>query len=170
MPERRLIIDQQKFSYEGLFNPAEVYNIISTFFFDKGWDWYERNNQEMITPSGKQIKILVEPYKKYTNYYKAVVRIKLIFTDLQEVSVEQDGQELRLSQGLIKIMFDGYIVSDYKGQWADKPLYWFFVIVRDLYFFKNQHKQAEVWLTGDVEELYHKLKTYLNTFNYRLKR
>ena len=98
------------------------------------------------------------------------IRIKLIFTDLQEVSVEQDGQELRLSQGLIKIMFDGYIVSDYKGQWADKPLYWFFVIVRDLYFFKNQHKQAEVWLTGDVEELYHKLKTYLNTFNYRLKR
>ena len=50
MVERVLIVDHLKFSYEGLFNASELYSLISGWFFEKGWDWYEKMNDEIITP------------------------------------------------------------------------------------------------------------------------
>ena len=72
MVERDLVIDHLKFSYEGLFNASELYNLISNWFYDKGWDWYERMNQEQITSAGKQIKLVLEPWKCVSDYYKLV--------------------------------------------------------------------------------------------------
>ena len=42
MPERYLVIDRLKLSYEGLFNADELYSLIAQFFYEKGWDWYEK--------------------------------------------------------------------------------------------------------------------------------
>ena len=88
MAERHLIVDNLKFSYEGLFNSAELYNLISGWFFDKSWDWYEKINEEQVIPSGKQITILLEPWKNITDYYKLVIRLKLNFIDIQDVQIE----------------------------------------------------------------------------------
>ena len=49
MAERTLVVDHLKFSYEGLFSAPELYNLISSLFFEKGWDWYEKMNEEIIT-------------------------------------------------------------------------------------------------------------------------
>ena len=53
MGERRLVVDQLKLSYEGLFNAAELYTVLSSWFFEKGWDWMETMNQEAVTADGK---------------------------------------------------------------------------------------------------------------------
>ena len=75
MAERNLVIDQLKFSYEGLFNAGELTSLISSWFYDKGWDWYEKLNQEQITSEGKQIRIILEPWKSASDYYKLAVQI-----------------------------------------------------------------------------------------------
>ena len=125
MAERHLIVDNLKFSYEGLFNSAELYNLISGWFFDKSWDWYEKINEEQVISSGKQITILLEPWKNITDYYKLVIRLKLNFIDVQDVQIEHKGETLNLNQGLIRMTYDGYVVSDRKGKWQEKPFYWF---------------------------------------------
>lgn len=166
MPERHLVIDHLKFSYEGLFNAGELYSLISSFFFEKGYDWYEKVNEEQITPNGKQVHLILSPWKNVSDYYKLNIVIKLNITDLKEVEIEQEGQALKMGQGVVKITFDAYVYSDRKGKWTGSTLQWFFMIVAEKYFFRNHLEKFETWARSDVEDLQHKIKTYLNTTKY----
>jgi hypothetical protein len=166
MGERHLIIDHLKFSYEGLFNVAELYNVISSFFFEKGYDWYEKLNQEQITSEGKQIRIVFEPWKNISNYYKLVISIKLNLIDVKDIEVEKEKELLKINQGLVRITFDGYVVSDRFDEWTNQPFYWFLSVIFEKYFFKDNLAKAETWLKNDVDDLHEKIKNYLNVFKY----
>ncbi|HIG93755.1 MAG: hypothetical protein QT02_C0006G0027 [archaeon GW2011_AR9] len=166
MPERTLIIDHLKFSYEGVFNLAELYGMIANFFYEKGWDWYERINQEMVTPTGKQIKIVLEPWKNVSDFYKLTVSIKMLMTDVRDVEVEHEGQTLKVNHGVIHITFDGYVIADRKGRWESTPFYWFLSVVSQKYFYRDHFTKMETWLKSDLDDLHTKIKSYLNVFNY----
>src|SRR3989338_4003636 len=105
MGERRLVVDHLKFSYEGLFNLSELYTVISSWFFEKGWDWMEKMNQEQITSEGKQIRIILEPWKSSSEFYRISMIIKLNMIDVKDVEVEHKGEILRLNQGLVRMTF-----------------------------------------------------------------
>lgn len=162
--ERYLIVDHQKFTYEGLFNYAELFAVIGGWFFDKNYDWYEKMNQEDLSSTGRQIRVVLEPWKNISDYYKLRIKIRLNVHDLKEVEVESEGQNLRLNQGLIKMTVDGYVISDRKNKWNEKPFYWFLSIILDKYFFRNHFAKAENWLKNDVQDLYTHIRTHLNVF------
>jgi hypothetical protein len=166
MAERTLIIDHLKFSYEGLFNFTEFYQLIQDFFYEKGWDWYEKLNQEQVTSSGKQIKILFEPWKSVSDYYKLQTAIRLHITDMKEVEVEHKNESLRLNQGVIRITFDGYVLSDRHGKWTTKPFFWFLSILFNKYVFKDHFEKFATWIKSDIDDLHGKIKNYLNVFKY----
>jgi len=166
MAERTLVVDHLKFSYEGLFNASELYAVINTFFFEKNYDWHEKLNQEMITPSGKQVYIILDPWKNISDYYKLSTNIKIIMTDLKEVEVEHEGQTLKLNQGMLKITYDGYVIGDRKGKWSGKPTYWLLSILMEKYFYRHHLAKFETWIKSDIEELMYKIKSYLNVYKY----
>lgn len=166
MTERKLVVDHLKFSYEGLFNAEELFNVISAWFFEKGWDWYEKMNQEQITPDGKQIRIVLEPWKNISDFYKLIMNIKLNMIDVKEVEVEHEGRNLKLNQGLVRITFDAYVAGDRKDQWKDKTIYWFLGTILGKYFFREHFDKAEAWVKSDVDDLHNKIKNYLNVFKY----
>ncbi len=166
MGERFLIVDHLKFSYEGLFDMTEFYNLVGRWFFEKGWDWTEKMSQERITQEGRQIRIILEPWKSVTEFYKLLMVIKLYATDVKEVEVEYNNQTLKRNQGLIRMTFDGYVMADRTGEWTSKPLYWFLTVLAQKYFFRDHFKKMEAWIKSDIDDLYHKIKTYLNTSKY----
>ncbi len=166
MVERYLVVDRLKLSYEGLLNFDELHNLISSFFYEKGYDWYERMNQVIVTPSGKQMRLILEPWKNISEYYKLVVSIKINVLDLKEVQV-RSGQELvKTGQGTLRMIFDGYVISDRKGKWGQKPLPWFMSIMFEKYFFQEHYRKAETWVKKDIEDLHYKIKAYLNSFTH----
>ena len=167
MVERHLIVDRMKFSYEGLFNSAELYNVISSWFFEKGWDWYEKLNQEQVTSKGKQIRIVFEPWKNISDYYKLVILIKLNLLDVKEVEIEKEGEKLRLNHGAVRMTYDGYVISDRNNEWTKKPFTWFLSFIIEKYFFRNHFQKAEDWVKSDVDDLHHKVKNYLNVYKYQ---
>ncbi len=166
MGERKLIVDHLKFSYDGLFNVDELYSVISTWFFEKGWDWTERLNQEQITPQGKQIRIILEPWKSSSDFYKLWMKIKLHMNNVRDVDVEHEGQMLKLSHGQIAMIIDGWVMSDRFGVWSDTPLKWFFKTLAEKYFYHDHFHKFEIWLESDVDDLHNKIKGYLNVFKY----
>ena len=166
MAERRLVVDQLKFSYEGIFNSSELYSLITSWFYEKGYDWFEKVNQEQITPSGKQIRLVLEPWKGITDFYKIVIKMKINFIDIKDIDVEHEGQILRLSQGVVKIIFDAYVISDWRGQWTNNPFQWFLTVLRDRYFFTNHYKKMENWVENDLQDLHKQITSYLNVFKY----
>lgn len=164
--ERTIVVDHLKFSYEGLFNLPELYNLISGFFFDKGYDWNEKINQEMITPDGKQIRLVFEPWKNSSDYYKIIIRVKVHCTDVKDVEIEQEGRTLRLNQGLVHILFDAHVMADRHGKWEGKPFLWFLNVFMQKYFFDEHWNTMRDWVASDVDDLHHKIKDYLNVFKY----
>ncbi len=166
MSERRLVIDHLKLTYEGLFNVNELYTTISSFFFDKNWDWLEIMNQEMITPDGKQVRIVLFPWKSSSDYYRLRMRVKIHCTDVKDVEVEHNGSIVRLGQGQVRITIDGYVVSDRFSYWEGKPWQWFISIILEKYLFKHHWDKLETWLTSDVEDLFGRIKQYLNMTKY----
>ncbi len=170
MAERRLVIDRLKLSYEGLFNAAELYNVISSWFFEKGWDWNEKYNKEMVTAQGKQIQILLEPWKSASDYYKLVIHMKITMVDVKEVELKKGNKPVRMDHGVIRMIIDGYVVSDRNNQWTGNTFGWFIALILEKYFYRNHLQRFETWLKGDVEDIHDKIKRYLNMVKYNYGR
>jgi hypothetical protein len=166
MVERYLVLDNLKFSYEGLFSAAEVYSIIQSFFYEKGWDWKELLNQEITSPEGKQIRILDKPWKSAGDFHQIETKIKIVMNNVKDVEVEHQGKTITLNQGLIRITFDGYINSDRNDKWVSKPLKWFFLIIAEKYLYHSNIEKYENWLKSDIDDLLNKIKSYLNVYKY----
>tara|TARA_Y100000310_G_scaffold137447_1_gene136335 strand:+ start:26658 stop:27167 length:510 start_codon:yes stop_codon:yes gene_type:complete len=167
MTERHLIVDHLRFSYEGLFDAGELYNVISSWFFEKKYDWYEKLNQEQATPKGKQIRIILEPWKNVSDYYQLKIKVKINFLDLNDVEVDADKQKLKLNHGVVRITYDGYLIGDRYEKWHNQPFYWFLSIIFEKYFFRNTFNKFKRWIESDVEDLHEQVKTYLNVYKYK---
>ncbi len=164
--ERQLVIDHLKFSYEGLCNAAELFSLIQEWFYEKSWDWTEKTNQEILTSEGRQLHIILEPYKSVSDYYQLIIKITLNIINLKEVEVEVDGKPVKLNHGAIRLLIDGYVVSDRRKQWESRPFYWLISLALEKYFYKEHFRKFETWLKSDVDDLYDKIKSYLNTYKY----
>lgn len=167
MTERTLVIDQNFLTYDGLFDLAEFYRLLDSWFYEKGWDKYEHVNQEQVTPEGRQIRLVLEPWKCITDYFKIIIRIKAHLHNVKDIEVEKEGQKVRLNQGEIKITFDGYVVSDRQGLWNKRPFFWFLTIIFNKYLFKEHYNKAERWLLSDFDDFYQKIKSFLNLYRYQ---
>ena len=166
MADRNIVLDHLKFSYEGLFNASELYALIPEFFYNRNWDWHERMNEEIITPEGKQVRLVFEPWKNASDYYKIKVKIKMNFIDINDVEVEHQNETLQLSKGLIRMTFDAYVINDRKSLWGKNPFYWLLTVLFEKYFFKQNYQRFEHWVKHDIDELLYKIKSYLNTYKY----
>ena len=140
MAERFLVVDHLKLSYEGLFNAAELYNVISSFFFTKHWDWKEIINMEQITPTGKQIRLVLEPWKSVTDYYKIIIKMTVNMVDVNDVEVEHEGKTMRLNQGAVRITFDGIVLCDRNNQWTKDIFKWFITICCSTYYSRKTER------------------------------
>ena len=65
MSEKKLVIDQLKLTYEGIFDLNGLYRMIDSWFYEKGYDRWELKNYEQVLPTGKDIEIeYVSPLAK----------------------------------------------------------------------------------------------------------
>src|SRR3989344_3631439 len=149
MAEMRLIVDQLKFSYEGPFDMPGLYRLIESFFYEKGFDKHEKLNQEMVLPTGREVRIEMIPYKNITDYFKLRVRIRIHANHLRKIEVEKEGAKIPIQEGKLMIIFEGFVESDRHGRWENTPFQWFLRTLFDKYIFKSHYLKAEQWLVSD---------------------
>ena len=166
MTERELIVDHMRIQYEGLFDATELYRLIDRFFRDKGYDKRDLKNVEKVRPQGKFIEIELLPWKKTTDYFKNEIKIRMIMEDLKDVEVEKDGRKIKLNQGKLSIVFDGYFSTDYEHRWEGKPTYFFLRTFFDKFFFKSYTDKYKGVLVQDVNTLHTQVKAFLNLYRF----
>lgn len=166
MAERDIIVDKMRMTYEGLFSVTELYKMIDEWFEEKNYDKKELKNVEKVTPEGKYIEIIVEPWKKVTDYAKNVIRIRMIMTDIKDVEVEKDGVKVRLNQGKIQMVFDGYLETDYENRWEQKPTFFLIRTLFDKYFYKPFTQGFQTGVKSDLNHLVTRIKSFLNLYRY----
>ncbi|MBC8496007.1 hypothetical protein H8D36_07660 [archaeon] len=166
MPETLTLIDGKKLSYEGLFEPKEIYTVIDQFFKKHGFDKHEFKNAEQIFEHGKQLEMDLRPYKKLSDYVKVEIKIEIVARNLKEVEIEKKGIKKKMMSGPIDISFTSYFITDYEGTWEMKPFYYVFRMLVDKYVYKSYMNTAKNELMEVTNEIYDELRSYLNMHKY----
>lgn len=166
MSEKKLVIDQMKLTYEGLFDMTGLFRMIDSWFYEKGYDRWELKNYEQVMPTGKDIEIELLPWKKTTDYFKNTIRIRIRATNLKEVEIEKEGAKIKINQGKLMIIMDGYLETDYENKWEAKPILYFIRAIFDKYIFKSYFQKFEKWLVNDVYDIHSRIQKYLNIYRY----
>ena len=166
MSEKKLVIDQLKMTYEGLFDLNGLYRTLDSWFYEKGYDRWELKNYEQVLPSGKTIEIELLPWKKTTDYFKNTIRIRLKCEGVKDVEIEKEGVKAKINQGKVMIIFDGYLESDYEHRWEAKPTFFLIRTLFDKYVFKRHFDKFEKWLVNDVYDIHGRVQKFLNLYKY----
>jgi len=166
MAEKKLVVDQLKLTYEGLFDLNGFYRAIAAWFYEKQYDWLEHRNYEQVLPSGKDIEIELRPWKKTTLYFKNIIRLRMRFLDVKEVEIEKEGVKININQGTVRIIVDGYLETDYEGWWEAKPMFYFIRTLFDKYIYKKEFNEYQGWLIHDIQDLHSRMQKFLNLYRY----
>lgn len=166
MAERRLVVDHLRLKYEGLFNATELYKLIDKWLNEKAYDKRELRNEEHVKPDGKYVELILMPWKKISDYARHVIRIEIRMHKLKEVVVERDGQRVRMNQGRVDMIFDGYLDTDYEDRWEQKPFYFFMRTLFDKFIYRTYSTQFEELLVENISQLHTLIKSFLNLYRH----
>jgi hypothetical protein len=166
MSEKRLVIDQMRLNYSGIFNLNELYRMIDSWLYEKGYDKYEKKNEEQVLETGRKIEIELRPWKKTTDYAKNEIRLRIFVDNMTDVEIERDGRKIKMHKGDIQMIFDAFLETDYEHRWESKPMYYFFRTLVDKYIFKIYTGKFIGNLVADTKDLHQRIKAYLNLYRY----
>lgn len=157
----------KKISYDGYFNYREIFRIIDFFLRDRYYDRFEKRSEEMITDKGKNIDLEFTPWKKYTDYYKGIIKIEITIQHMKDVEVVIRGEKRKMNHGHIDIKLTGYITVDYENYWDRHALLTFIRDIFDRYFMWYLTRKYVNMLYDHVNDLYFSLSSYLNATQYK---
>lgn len=164
MGEKRLIVDQLRLNYSGLMNTSELYKTVLGWFYERGYDMFERRNSQIITPTGKHMELEIVPWKKNSDYAQTEIKLRWFIKDATDIEVEKEGVKLKLQQGELQLIIDAWLVTDYQDQWEKKPAMYFFRTLVDKFIFRGYTDKFESMLVSDVHHLHTRIKSLLNMY------
>ena len=139
--------------YKGIFDMQDVYDSIVTFFRDKKFKFYERQQRyRKPGPFGPEVWYQFEATREVEDYYEWIVTVHIETYDVHEVEVvAKDGTKKKMDKGKIWIQLYGKVETDPEKLWEKSAF------LAQLKSFYNKYvirkKYEGVWW----DELYYKI-------------
>jgi len=167
MAERFIVVDKERLEYQGLFDAKELLRVMDQWTKDKGyWLLIEKRHGETTKPEGKYIDMEFEPFKKYTDYAKSVIKIRAQLNEVKDVVLEREGKKVKLQDGKVIIIMDGILETDYEGHWETKPVFYVLRTLFEKYVYTPFISGFERGVKEDVMALKNNIKAFLNLTRY----
>jgi hypothetical protein len=166
LSEKRLIIDQLRLNYSGIFHLNDLYKMIDGWLYEKGYDKFEKKSEEQVLETGRKIEMELRPWKKTTDYAKNEIRLRIFVDNMVDVEIERDGKKVKMHKGDIQMIFDAFLETDYEHRWENKPMYYFLRSLVDKYIFRIYTEKFVGNLVADTRDLHHRIKSFLNIYRY----
>lgn len=164
MSERTTIIEGQTITYEGPFSTKELYKTIKELLTEKGYVFVEKKLHEAVTQKGKAIEAEFEPFKKFTDYAKSIIKIKLAITDCKEIEIKKKGKTTRINMGRVSIIIDGILETDYEHRWEKKPYLYIIRTLFEKYVYVPFISGFTDQIKEDITHLRDNIKAFLNIY------
>ncbi len=168
MAETKVVYKERKVNYSGLFDVNRIHKFVVDWFRKNKFTMYEEKTEEQILEGGKQIIYNYKPYKKFTDFAKAVVYFDVDFNDVQDVKVEIDGVTKQMQKGSVSIAITGYVETDYENKWETKPFYYFLKVVFEKFFLGSHRSYYGSYVSKACTRLNHEMKSLLNLKNLKV--
>ncbi len=166
MAERLIVVDKERLDYDGLFDAKEVFKVMQQWATDRGYWLIEKRHGETTKPEGKFIDMEFEPFKKFTDYAKSIIKIRAQFNDVKDVAVERDGRKVKVQDGKIIIIIDGILETDYEHRWEGKPVFYVLRSIFEKYVYTPFVSGFERGIKEDVLSLKNNVKAFLGLARY----
>jgi hypothetical protein len=166
MSEIRVAYPTKQIKYSGFFDVTKVHQFIFNWCGDHGFDFVEELTAEKVYKTEKQINYKYTPYKKFTDFAKVVIHLKVLFEHVQKVNIEIDGIKKQMSKGDITFVMTGYVETDYENKWETTPLYYFLKTVFEKFVFGSHDKYYLNYTVKECRLLHEEFKAHLNMHRY----
>jgi len=164
MGEKRIIVEKETISYEGLLDVKELYKLINEWSDSKDYVPVEKSCQECVSKVGKCVECEMEPFKKLTDYAKSVIKINVKVDECVDVKVKRAGKEQKLQKGKLTVEFKGTLETDYEHRWERYS--WMYVIrgLFEKYFWTPLFSGFEKVVREDIDHLKSEVAGFLNLY------
>ncbi len=160
MAESDLVVSDLKITKEGIFNFEDLYKTIKSWLEFHKYDFFEKNYEDITKTEAKNVKIKFEAVRKIDDYHKFGMELTLKVGD-HKIVLSNDKKK-KLVQGSLLVVIGASIISDYEGEWEDKPMKKFFRGIYDKYVQADKRMMLNNELKEDTSNLYNEIKAFLN--------
>lgn len=162
MAERRTMVDWKSVEYSGLISVRGLYRLITDRLYELGYKPFNDFHQEQAFEDGKQILITIKGDKKLSDYAKVEWKTKLLFINCQEVTIEKEGQKVKMHKGSASVKTLVYLTTNYDKSFEQNPFQYFLRMIIDKFVFKSYLTKAGEKAVKDYERLESDIKRFLN--------
>jgi hypothetical protein len=162
MVEKRPVIEHEQVVYEGIFSLKELYRLFFSWQSDKGYCPVEKRVHESVSKGSKHIEVELEPYKKFSDYAKSVIRIHITGHNITDVEVEKDGHKKKMQKGKVIMTFDSWLETDYEHKWETQPVFYVLRSVFEKYVYTPFLSGFISSVRNDTLQIKDQVKAFLN--------
>lgn len=153
---------ETKVKHSGLFNFKDTYNVLYSWLIDEGYDVNEKSYKENIGSGGaKEIEIIWVAYRKISDYFRFVFKIRWFIVGMTSVEAEIDGVKQKTNKGQFEIKISSILEKDYENRWENRPFTKFLRTLYDRYLIPSRIEQYEGKLLGEMDEFVAQCKSFL---------
>ena len=156
MAEIDYVVREISLNYSGIVNLNELYNLIRSWFNERGFFLMEKESEGSEEESGNNFYTKFEAFKKVEESTKYFIVVKIKSKSLKETSEQQSYQ------GNFNIIFQSYLEKDYEDKYENKPMLKFFREIYGKLVAKSRFNKYESQLYDFTHEFYNEVKAFLN--------
>ena len=163
--EKNLIISGRELEYKGIFNINDLYSTINKAIKEQGYEKREKKSEETVKEEGRHVYVELRPWKEVTKWLLLMIKIKIIADNVTETISVVNNEKRVFQKGDVKIIFDGWIMSDYEDRWQMKPFFYFLKTMVNQFIWKAPiESNISGQLEGDVEQIYKMIKQHFDSY------
>ena len=166
MVEKKIVVDQLRLSYNGIFDINEFYRAVEDWIARNGMEKETKKKLEHVLPAGKRLEWCIECWRKVADDSKTLVRMRALFKDVREIEVAKGSSRIRVNQASVLILFDGILETDIEGKWHQKPMFYFTRALFDKYIWKFHTNRFEAALIKETYDMHKTLQDFFNRYKY----
>lgn len=161
MVEKDQVI-KEKLDHSGLFNFAELYTFMHSWFKNNLYGVNEERYTEKVSGATRDIAFEWKATKKISDYFRIEDGVKVDVMGLSDVEVEIDGKKKKMNKGKITVEIKGIMLKDPKNTWDETvPVYKFMREVYDKYIIPQRIEAMTDKIESDVRAFKDEVKAYL---------
>jgi len=162
MAETDYVISGVMIKKSGLIDLRETYRLMKEWFFQRRYDFIEKEYNDRDFDDGKNIFIKWSSEKKVDDYTKMIIDITFKGSKLEDVKVGNKN----LLKGNVSILFESYVYKDYEDNWEKNPVSKFIREVFDKFIIKQHFDKIHKDLKAETYAIFDEVKKYLKAVKY----
>ena len=160
MAEKDLII-REKIDNSGMFDFKSFYSYAHSWLIEEKYGVVEDKYSEKVSGNSRDIDIEWTASRRFSDYFKIELKIRIEISGLTDVEVEIDGQRKKMNKGKIKGDIKGALESDPDSKWDLNALYRFMKDIYNKYVIPGRVLNMRMRVEDDVRTFKDELKAFL---------